>query len=66
MATKRYRWVKTWCLMGEPGELNPGDEVEVQKADGTVQHVTVDNVLPFTTKAGKAKVRAFVHQEAAS
>lgn len=58
--TKKWRWVKAWCLIAEPDELTVGEAVTISKSNGDDQDGTVTALVPFVTKQGKQRVRAFV------
>ena len=58
MAT--YRWIRTFCIQDNEGELNVGDVVEVEKASGEVEQKVVTATWLYTTKAGKKLTRAEV------
>jgi hypothetical protein len=59
MATKEYRWIQTWCIQAEPGELTPGEVVTVVSSNGA-KEVMIKSVFPYETKAGKQLERATV------
>lgn len=60
MAKAEYRWIQTFVIQDDEGELNVGDTVEVVKSNGEAKLVVVKFTYPYVTKSGKHLTRAIV------
>ena len=60
---KEYKWVQVWVIQDEPGVLFAGEIVTITNSSGVAKTCMVENVFPYTTKAGKDLERATVVEQ---